>query len=145
MADPNSPSTPAAAPAAGAPEQPRPFGAGHTLVGHDYTTPDQVAKVTGRAKYAEDFRADGMLFCKLVLSPVPHARIKRLNTKPALALPGVKAVLTADDIPPQADYLDDNGRTIKASPFGERALTNEPMFEGDPILAVAAVDEETAA
>ena len=142
MADPKSPSK--TAPAAGQ-EQPLPFGTGHTLVGHDYVTPEQVAKVTGRAKYAEDFRAEGMLFCKLVLSPVPHARITRLNIKPALALPGVKAVLTADDIPPQADYLDDNGRTIKASPFGERALTNEPMFEGDPILAVAAVDEETAA
>ena len=42
------------------------------LVGRNYTTPDLVAKVTGRAKYAEDFRAEGMLFCKLLLSPVPH-------------------------------------------------------------------------
>jgi len=146
MAEPRTPPKTVPTPAsAAAQERPRPFGSGHTLVGHDYTTPDQVAKVTGRAKYAEDFRAEGMLFCKLVLSPVPHARITRINTKPALALPGVKAVLTADDIPPQADYLDDNGRTIKASPFGERALTAEPMYEGDPIVAVVAVDEETAA
>ena len=38
-------------------------------VGHNYTTPDLVAKVTGKAKYAEDDRADGMLFAKLLLSP----------------------------------------------------------------------------
>ena len=45
------------------------------LVGQNYTTPDLVAKVTGKAKYAEDFRADGMLFAKLLLSPMPHARV----------------------------------------------------------------------
>ena len=42
------------------------------LIGQNYVTPDLVAKVTGKAKYAEDFRVDGMLFCKLLLSPVPH-------------------------------------------------------------------------
>src|SRR5437868_297861 len=41
------------------------------LVGQNYTTPDLIAKVTGRAKYAEDYRADGMLFTKLLLSPAP--------------------------------------------------------------------------
>jgi CO/xanthine dehydrogenase Mo-binding subunit len=103
----------------------------HTLTGHDYTTPDLQAKVTGRAKYAEDFRADGMLFTKLLLSPMPHARVTRLDTRAALALPGVKAILTADELP------DARG--------AERALTNEPLYQGEPILAVAAVDELTAA
>ena len=70
-----------------------------TLVGRNYTTADLVAKVTGRARYAEDFRADGMLFCKLLLSPVPHCRVRGIDTRAALALPGVKAVLTADDFP----------------------------------------------
>ena len=41
------------------------------LVGQNYTVPDLVAKVTGKAKYAEDFRAEGMLFAKLLLSPSP--------------------------------------------------------------------------
>ena len=41
-------------------------------VGENYSTPDLVAKVTGRSKYAEDFRVDGMLFCKLLSSPMPH-------------------------------------------------------------------------
>jgi CO/xanthine dehydrogenase Mo-binding subunit len=102
------------------------------LLGRDYTTPDLEAKVTGRAKYAEDYRAEGMLFCKLLLSPMPHARVRRIDASGALAMPGVKAILTADDLPPSA-----NG--------AERGLTNEPLYQGEPILAVAAVDELTAA
>ncbi len=129
--------------------QPKPserkYGPGYKLIGKDYKTNDLLAKVTGKAKYAEDFRAEGMLFCRLVLSPVPHARIKRIHMDEALAIPGVKAILTADDIPAPADSLNDNGTVIKASKWGERALTNEPLYQGDPILAVAAVDELTAA
>src|SRR5580698_11502834 len=123
----------------------RAYGAGHKLVGKNYTTPDLMAKVTGTSKYAEDFRAEGMLFARLVLSPTPHARIRNIDASEALAMPGVKAVLTADDIPAQTDFLNDNGQTIKASKWGERALTSEPVFQGDPILAVAAVDELTCA
>src|SRR6266536_6082480 len=114
------------------------------LIGQNYATPDMVAKVTGQAKYAEDFRADGMLFCKLLLSPLPHGRVKRIDASKALAMPGVKAILTADDLPAPADIVTDLGQTIKANPKGERALTNEPLYQGEPILAVAAVDELTA-
>ena len=115
------------------------------LVGQNYTTPDLVAKVTGRAKYAEDFRAEGMLFAKLLLSPMPHARVTRIDTSAALAMPGVKAILTADELPAPADTVTDLGQTIRANPKGEPALTLEPLYEGEPILAVAAVDELTAA
>jgi xanthine dehydrogenase molybdenum-binding subunit len=117
----------------------------HKLVGQNYTTPDLVAKVTGKAKYAEDFRADGMLFAKLLLSPLPHARVTRLDVSAALATPGVKAILTADDLPAAADAVNDNGQLILANIDGEVALTNEPVYQGQPILAVAAVDEVTAA
>jgi len=123
----------------------RQYGAGYKLIGKNYQTPDLYAKVTGQAKYAEDFRAEGMLFCKLLLSPMPHARVKRIHTNAALAMPGVKAILTADDLPAPADTLTDNGTVIKASKWGERGLTNEPVYQGEPILAVAAVDELTAA
>ena len=58
------------------------------LVGANYMPPDHVAKVTGRAKYAEDFRADGMLFAKLLLSPMPHARVRSIDTSAALAHAG---------------------------------------------------------
>ena len=101
------------------------------LVGQNYTPPDLVAKVTGRARYAEDFRADGMLFTKLLLSPMPHARVRSIDTSAALAMPGVKAILTAEELPEFEGV--------------ERALTNEPLYAGEPILAVAAVDELTAA
>ena len=123
----------------------RQYGAGYKLIGKNYQTPDLYAKVTGQAKYAEDFRAEGMLFCKLLLSPMPHARLRRIHTSAALAVPGVKAILTADDLPSPADTLTDNGTVIKASKWGERGLTNEPVYQGEPILAVAAVDELTAA
>src|SRR6266513_2543950 len=109
----------------------------HKLVGQNYTTPDLVAKVTGTAKYAEDFRAEGMLFCKLLLSPLPHARVTRIDASRALAMPGVKAILTADDVPPPADSITDNGTVIKASQWTERGLTMEPLYQGEPILAVA--------
>jgi xanthine dehydrogenase molybdenum-binding subunit len=115
------------------------------LVGQNYTVPDLVAKVTGKSKYAEDFRAEGMIFAKLLLSPVPHARVARLDTSAALAMPGVKAVLTAEDLPKPSDSINDNGQVIFANLDGEVALTNEPVYQGQPILAVAAVDEVTAA
>ncbi len=69
--------------------------ADNKLIGQNYTTPDIVAKVTGKAKYAEDYRVEGMLFAKLLVSPMPHARIKRIDTTAAMAMPGVKAILTS--------------------------------------------------
>jgi len=114
------------------------------LIGQNYVTPDLVAKVTGKAKYAEDFRADGMLFCKLLLSPYPHARVTRIDTSKALAMPGVKGILTADELPAPADVVNDLGQRFAANTKGEKALTNEPVYQGEPVLAVAAVDELTA-
>ncbi len=114
------------------------------LTGKNYITPDARAKVTGTARYANDFRKEGMLYCRLLTSPMPHANVTRLDTRRALAMPGVRAILTADELPPPAASVTDTGRTVEASPWAERGLTMEPLYEGDPILAVAAVDEETA-
>ena len=175
------------------------------LLGQNYVTPDLVAKVTGRAKYAEDFRADGMVFVKLMPSPRPHARIVSIDASAALAMPGVHGILTADDLPAppapagppagapptkkaegaappakKADSTDNPPPAKKASgaaagavagvqgappPAGtptapatapspapaappmpaEFALTKEPVYEGEPILAIAADSEELAA
>lgn len=101
------------------------------LLGENFTPPDLRGKVTGRAKYAEDFRMEGMVFCKLLLSPMPHARVANIDASEALAMEGVFGVLTEDDVPPQP------------SP-NQPILTNTPHFVGDAILAVAAVDETTA-
>jgi len=117
----------------------------YKLLGKNYQTPDLIAKVTGRAKYAEDYRADGMLFAKLLLSPVPHGRVRRIDASEALKMPGVKAILTVDDMPKPADAMTDLGQRIPANPLGERGLTSDPVYQGEPILAVCAVDELTAA
>lgn len=117
----------------------------YKLIGQNYTTGDLYAKVTGKAKYAEDYRADGMLFCKLALSPMPHARVRSVDASAALAMPGVKAILRAEDLPAPANSINDNGTVILANTKGYQALTDEPLFQGQPILAVAAVDELTAA
>jgi xanthine dehydrogenase molybdenum-binding subunit len=104
----------------------------HDLLGKNFTPPDVKAKVTGRAKYAEDFRVDGMVFCKLLTSPYPHARVTGVDASAALAMPGVHGVLTADDVP-------------SFPPPQDPILTNEPLYVGQPILAVAADTEELAA
>ena len=114
------------------------------LVGQNYTTPDLVAKVMGRAKYAEDYRADGMLFAKLLLSPYPHARVLHIDATEALAMPGVKGIVTMDDLPAPADSVAE-GQVLRASRWSERGLAMEPVYQGEPILAVAAIDELTAA
>jgi len=114
------------------------------LIGQNYTTADLVAKVTGRARYAEDYRAEGMLFCKLLLSPRPHCRVVAVDAREALAMPGVHAILRAGDLPAVAPpALKGHEDAIVLRP--EVALSDEPVYEGEPILAVAAVDEHTAA
>ncbi|HTY68782.1 MAG TPA: xanthine dehydrogenase family protein molybdopterin-binding subunit [Alphaproteobacteria bacterium] len=104
----------------------------YNLIGKNFTPPDVHAKVTGRAKYSEDIRADGMLFIKLLTSPMPHAQVKKIDAAEALKMPGVVAVLTPDDVP-------------QFPPPADPILYSEPLFVGAPILAVAAVDELTAA
>ncbi len=103
----------------------------YKLLGQNFTPPDLRGKVTGKAKFAEDFRVQGMVFCKMLLSPMPHARVTSIDTSDALKMQGVLGVLTADDVPPgrEADDV---------------VLTNNPHYVGEPILAIAAVDETTA-
>ena len=100
------------------------------LLGKNFTPPDVVAKVTGQAKYAEDFRAEGMVFCRFLPSPFPHARVKSIDASEALKMEGVYGILTADDVPKQP---------APAAPI----LTNEPHYVGEPVLALAAADETT--
>ncbi len=101
------------------------------LLGKNFTPPDVHAKVTGKAKYAEDIRVDGMVFVKLLTSPMPHARVTSVDASAALAMPGVHGILRAEEVnnPPAP---------------GETILTDEPLFVGHPILAVAADTEELA-
>ncbi len=115
--------------------------ADYRLIGTSQAPKDLRAKVTGRSKYAEDFRADGMVFAKLLLSPVPHGRVVRLDASRALAMEGVLAVITANDLE------DSGGDAARASDYQgiEPVLTNVPRYQGQPIAAVAAIDETLAA
>src|SRR5262245_21952166 len=97
---------------------------------------DGVGKVTGKHVYAADFALPGMLFGKILRSSEAHARIKRLDVKKALALPGVRTILTAADVP-QIRF----GTAIKdRTMFAE----GEVRFRGEAIAAVAATSLEIA-
>jgi len=94
------------------------------------------SKVLGRAQYAGDVKVAGMLHAKVLRSPYPHARIVRIDTSAALALPGVKAVLTGADAP----------RAMWGVHHKERRILADGVvrFAGEEVAAVAAVTEEIA-
>src|SRR6202521_1359390 len=113
----------------------------YNLIGKNFVPSDVVAKVTGRAKYAEDFRAEGMAFCKTLTSPIPHARIRHIDTSAALKIKGVLGILTADDVaslPPRIS-------PVCPPPHPQIPVKDETFYGGEPILAVAAESEEIAA
>jgi len=92
-------------------------------------------KVSGRATYAFDMEMPGMLYAKCLHSPHAHAEIVAIDTSAAKALPGVKAVLTGEDIP----YL------VGLYMVDKRILARGKVrYQGEAVVAVAAVDEETA-
>ncbi len=93
-------------------------------------------KVEGRAVYAGDLNLPNMLHGKVLHSPFSHARILNIDTSKALKHPGVKAVVTSADAPGFK-----TGRYYKDRPI---LATGEVHFVGDPVAAVAAVDEQTA-
>lgn len=106
---------------------------------------DARAKVTGQAAYVDDLSVWGMLIGKVLRSPYAHARIVRIETARAASLPGVKAVLTYKDTP-QVRY---NAAGFPPSPGAilledQYILSEKVRFVGDPIAAVAAVDEAAA-
>ena len=119
---------------------PRAQGAHDTrsVVGTARRKVDAAAKVTGELRFADDLSLPRMLHCKLLRSRYPHARVIRIDTSRAEALQGVIAVMTGRELP---------------IPFGilpisqdEHALSPERVrFVGDPVAAVAALDEDTAA
>ncbi|MGH7773232.1 MAG: xanthine dehydrogenase family protein molybdopterin-binding subunit [Candidatus Binatia bacterium] len=104
------------------------------FIGQNVPRVDGIEKVTGKAKFTGDLVIPGMLHGKILRSPYPHARIISINTKEAEALPGVVAVLTAADISDIDPYY--NGRPVIA--------IHKVRYVGEPVAAVAAVDEETA-
>lgn len=104
---------------------------------------DSYDKVTGRASFAGDIRLPGMLHAAFVKSPVPKGRIRGIDTGEAMKIPGVKAVVTADDLRSARIGCTDirYGVVVRDRPIlAEHRVT----FQGEPVAAVVAVDRETA-
>ena len=105
-------------------------------VGHSLPRMDALKRVTGAATYTGDIRLPGMLYARVLRSPHAHANIRKVDVSKALALPGVKAILTREN----CDVIWSSGDRRN-----QRYLFNSPArFAGDPVAAVAAVDRHTA-
>jgi selenium-dependent xanthine dehydrogenase len=111
----------------------------HKLVGHSHTRHDGVDKVIGTAIYTDDLLFDGMLYAKVRRAMIPHGFLTKLDISKAKALPGVAAVLTAEDIPGEHNH----GLVIFDWPvmvgLGERV-----RYVGDALAIVAAETQEIA-
>jgi len=94
---------------------------------------DSLEKVTGQVKYVSDIQLPAMLYAKFLRSPYAKARIARIDTKKAEELPGVKAILTHENVP-------------KVRPGGkfEYLLDETVHYVGEEVAAVAATTEEVA-
>lgn len=108
------------------------------VIGKRFARKDAPAKATGQAQYVDDLVFPDMLWGAIKQSTQAHARILNIDTSKALALPGVKAVITAQDVP---------GTKYGVSParYDETVFAIDKVrYVGDEIAAVAAVDLETA-
>ena len=123
-------------------EQPKQF----KWVGTRTIRPDGVDKVTGRAMYGADLSLPGMLQGKVVRSPHAHARIKSIDTSKAEALKGVKAVVTAADMPEAESVMVAAGEAmINFRDLANNILAREKvLYDGHAVAAVAAVTSEIA-
>jgi 4-hydroxybenzoyl-CoA reductase alpha subunit len=109
--------------------------ASYRVIGKPLPKVDAYGKVTGRALYADDIMLPRMLYGRLLRSPHPHARILSIDARDALALPGVLAVITGEDLPRKYGIL--------PSSQDEYALAIDKVrYVGDPVAAVAALDPD---
>ena len=108
------------------------------VIGRPLPKVDAWAKVVGETKYADDLFLPRMAYAKLLRSSHAHARIKSIDTSRARALPGVFAVVTAEDLPRVKFGI------LPVSQDEEALCAEKVRMVGDPVAAVAAVDEETA-
>ena len=111
-------------------------------VGKRTIRPDGVDKVTGRANFGADFSLPGMLVGKILRSPHPHARIRSINPEKALALPGVKAIVTAADLPdiPSEQAFVGEGPTNFRDLSQNVLARGKALYDGHAVAAVAATN-----
>jgi CO/xanthine dehydrogenase Mo-binding subunit len=109
----------------------------YNVVGRPEARLDGVEKVTGKALYTVDVQLPGMAHGKILRSPYAHARIKRVDGRQAESLPGVYAVITGDD---------QRGLGMFGAAYKDQTIVaiDKVRYVGDPVAAVAAVNETTA-
>ena len=120
--------------------------AAYKVIGTRPVRPDGADKVTGRAIYGADMRLTGMLHGKVLRSPHAHARIRSIDTSKAKALPGVKAVVTAHDMPKAEDRMANLGEmSVNVKHLSNNALAyDKVLYRGHAVAAVAAVNVHVA-
>jgi CO/xanthine dehydrogenase Mo-binding subunit len=116
------------------------------VIGTRPVRPDGVDKVTGRAKYGADLKMAGQLVGKVLRSPHPHAVIKSIDISKALALPGVKAIVTRDDFADQgSEFVPAGEMLINYRDVVRNVMAREKaLYEGHAVAAVAAISEKAA-
>ena len=116
------------------------------VVGKRPVRPDGVDKVTGRARYGDDTSLTGTLRAKVLRSPHPHARIKSIDTSKAEAFPGVRAVITAKDLPFASLSKEDLGGEYTSLKWASDHMlaSDKALFKGHPVAAVAAINAHVA-
>jgi CO/xanthine dehydrogenase Mo-binding subunit len=114
----------------------------HIAVGKSVQRIDAIDKVTGSARYATDIKLENMLHGGLLRSPHAHARVKHIDTSAAEKLPGLRAVATILEVPKVIEYWFSLRTEKKKKQMFLR--DNVVRFIGDPVLAVAADDQQTA-
>jgi CO/xanthine dehydrogenase Mo-binding subunit len=116
------------------------------VVGTRPIRPDGVDKVTGRALYGADSRVADMLWGRILRSPHPHAKILSIDTSKALALPGVKAVVTGADFPdiPAGETFAGEGNVSFRDMSRNTMARDKALYEGHAIAAVAANTQAVA-
>jgi xanthine dehydrogenase molybdenum-binding subunit len=116
------------------------------VIGTNPIRPDGLEKVTGQARYGADVRMPGLLYARMLRSPHAHARIKRIDYSKALELPGVKAVVTREDLPDAGDRVAvRKGLRVPLKWAQNHLMAGEKVLHvGHPIAAVAASDPHIA-
>lgn len=115
----------------------------HAVIGHSVKRTDLLDKVTGNARYVADMPFPGLLFGKMKRCNVAHARIRRIDTARALALPGVKAVLTHENVPRVLHAGSPHPRSASVT-CDQYILDDKVRYWGEGVAAVAAISEEIA-
>ncbi|MEI9406574.1 xanthine dehydrogenase family protein molybdopterin-binding subunit [Mesorhizobium argentiipisi] len=118
---------------------PRYSGRNFSSVGTRPIRPDGIDKVTGRARYGADFNMAGQLVGRVLRSPHAHALIKSIDTSKAEKLAGVKAVITAKDLPDLT-----NGDAAMYDILDNSMARKKALYDGHAVAAVAAIDARTA-